>query len=65
MSLANLTIAELQNLLMEETKKLTTALREDYASQKKEEIKGKIEQIIKLLEEKTEKNGSKNHLTNH
>jgi len=56
MSLANLTVTELQNLLMEETKRLTTALREGYASEKKEEIKNKIEQIIKILEEQNSKN---------
>ena len=61
MSLANLTVAELQNLLMEETKRLTTALREGYAVEEKEKIKNKIELIIKILKEKN----SKNRLANH
>ena len=52
MSLANLTVSDLQNLLMEETKRLTTALREGYTTEEKEEIRKKIEQIIKALEEK-------------
>jgi hypothetical protein len=60
MSLAHLTVAELQNLLMEETKRLTTALREGHAAEEKEKIKNKIEQIIKILQEKN----SKNHLAN-
>jgi hypothetical protein len=60
MSLTNLTVTELQNLLMEETKRLTTALREGSPVSEKEEIKNKIEQIIKLLEEKN----SRNHFTN-
>jgi len=42
MSLVNLTVAELQNLLMEETKKLTTALREGFTATGKDEIKNKI-----------------------
>ena len=61
MSLANLTVAELQNLLMEETKRLTTALREGHTVEKKEEIKNKIEQVIKILKEKN----SKNRLADH
>jgi len=65
MSLANLTVAELQNLLMEETKKLTTALREGYSATEKEEVKNKIEEIIKVLQEKNPKNGSQNHLRSH
>ena len=56
MSLANLTVTELQNLLMEETKRLTTALREGHTVEKKEEIKNKIEEIIKILEEKDSSN---------
>jgi hypothetical protein len=65
MSLANLTVGELQNLLMEETKKLTTALRKGFTATEKDEIRNKIEQIIKSLEEKNSKNGSKNNLANH
>jgi hypothetical protein len=64
MSLANLTIAELQNLLMEETKRLTTAMREGYSSKQKEEIKNKIDQIIQALEEKNPRGNTKNHLAN-
>jgi hypothetical protein len=63
MSLANLPVSELQNLLMEETKKLTTALREGYVNSKKEEIRNKIEEIIKVLEEEKKKNDPMNRLT--
>ena len=65
MSLINLTEVELQNLLMEETKKLTTALREGIPADEKEKIKAKIEEIIRTLEEKKSKNGPRNSLTNH
>jgi hypothetical protein len=50
MNLAKLTESELQNLLMEETKKFTTALREGNTPEQKEENRKKIEEIIKLLE---------------
>ena len=63
MSLEHLSIAELQNLLMEETKRLTTALREGFTRDQKEEIKNKIEKIIAALEEKNSKNGSTNPVT--
>ena len=52
MNLAKLTESELQNLLMEETKKFTTALREGNTAEQKEESRKKIEEIIKLLESK-------------
>ena len=52
-------------MLMEETKRLTTALREGFTSDQKDEIRKKLEQIIKALEEKNSKNDSKNHLANH
>lgn len=52
MSLANLTVSELQTLLMEETKKLTTALRQGFATEEKEKISKRIEEIIKILDEK-------------
>ena len=65
MSLANLTVAELQNLLMEETKKLTTALREGFMATEKDEIRNNIEEIIKALKEKNPKNGPINPLGNY
>ena len=52
MSLDNLTITELQNLLMEETKRFTSALREGCSIEEKEKMLKKIEEIQKLLEEK-------------
>ena len=55
MNLAKLTESELQNLLMEETKKFTNALREGNTAEQKEESRKKIEEIIKLLESKRSK----------
>jgi hypothetical protein len=55
MNLATLTESELQNLLMEETKKFTTALREGKTADQKEENRKKIEEIIRLLEVKRTK----------
>ena len=58
MSLSSLSIAELQNLLMEETKKFTSTLRQGYSREEKEKMHLKIEEIVKILEEKKEKNSS-------
>ena len=58
MSLSNLTIAELQNLLMEETQKFTRALREGCSIEEKEKMRQKIEEVQKLIEEKRHTNGT-------
>jgi len=52
MHLSQLTEQELQNLLMEETKKLTASLRQGLSIQQREESRKKIEEIIRLLEAK-------------
>jgi hypothetical protein len=60
MNLAKLTESELQNLLMEETKKFTTALREGNSTEQKEQHREKIEEIIKLLEAKRSSKSAEN-----
>ena len=57
MSLDNLTIAELQSILMRETKKYTSCLREGCPQEEKDELRKKIDMILKLLQEKKEKKG--------
>jgi len=51
-SINNLTIAELEVLLMQETKKLTTSIREGSSAYDKENQRSIIEAIQKLLNEK-------------
>jgi hypothetical protein len=48
-SFNNLSIAELEELLMEETKKLTSAIREGCSLEEKERMRETIEEIQKLL----------------
>ena len=56
-SFNNLSITELQDLLMEETKKLTSAIREGCSLEEKERMRNTIEEIQALLGKK-EKNDS-------
>jgi hypothetical protein len=63
MSLNNLSNAELQNLLMEETKKFTAAMRDKISQPEKDKLRKRIDEILKLLEERKKTNGFQNHVT--
>jgi len=63
MSLSNLSISELQDLLMEETKKFTVAMRDKLSQDEKDSIRKRIEDIQKLLEEKKHKDNSHIHIS--
>lgn len=63
MSLSNLSISELQDLLMEETKKFTVAMRDKLSQDEKDRIRKRIEDIQKLLEEKKHKDNSHIHIS--
>lgn len=57
MSLTDLSIAELQDIMMEETKKLTLIMRgEEDPGEDRDKIRYKIEKIQRILEERKEKN---------
>jgi hypothetical protein len=58
MSLSNLNPAELQNLLMDLTKQYTTCLRKGCGTDEKKELKEKIDEIVRILEESKTKNDS-------
>jgi hypothetical protein len=60
MSLTNLSIAELQDLLMEETKKFTLLMRGEDTGEDRDKIRYKIEKIQRILEEKMERNDTPN-----
>jgi hypothetical protein len=62
MSLDNLSSAELQNLLMEETKKFTAAMRDKLSQAEKDKLRTRIDEILKLLEERKKTNGFHNHV---
>jgi hypothetical protein len=59
MSLRNLDTAELQNILMEETKKFTTAMRNKISQAEKDHIRNKIDEIVKILAERKETDAGK------
>lgn len=63
MSLTNLSTGELQDLLMEETKKLTTAIREAYPREDRDDLRKRIQEIQRLLELRKEKDDKENDAT--
>ena len=66
MSLSDLNLAELQALLMEETKKFTVAMREGWSLDKKDLIRTKINEIMQELDKKKKSVDSlKDKLTNN
>ena len=48
----HLTTSELEHILMEETKKLTLALRDRMPSDSRDELRKQIQEIQRLLEER-------------
>lgn len=48
----HLTTSELEHILMEETKKLTLALRDRMPSESRDELRKQIQEIQRLLEER-------------
>jgi len=54
MLLQNLSTSELENLLIEETKKYTSSLRGSNVAEEKEQIRLRIEVLIKALNERKE-----------
>jgi hypothetical protein len=56
MLLTNLSVTELQELLMEETKKLTLIMRGEETGGDRDKIRYKIEKIQRILENRTERN---------
>lgn len=50
----NLSTSELENLLIDETKRYTTSLRSGNAHEEKEQIRLRIEVLIKALSERKE-----------
>ena len=52
MSLTHLSPSELQDLLMNETKRLTSAIRDQVPVSEREELRKRIQEIQKLLEAK-------------
>ena len=65
MSHNNLSTSELQDLLMEETKKLTQAIRDRLPVEEREQLRKKIQEIHMLLEERKEKDGTQTEGTLH
>lgn len=63
MSLTNLSTGELQDLLMQETKKLTTAIREAYPRKDRDDLRRRIQEIQRLLELRKEKDDKENDTT--
>jgi hypothetical protein len=56
MSLTDLSVTELQDILMEETKKLTLIMRGEDTGEDRDKVRYRIEKIQRILEEKKEKN---------
>jgi hypothetical protein len=50
MNLEGLSTSELRLLLMEETKRLTTAIRAGYSHEERDEMRMRIEKIQEILE---------------
>ena len=59
MNLYQLSVAELEELLMEETKKLTVAIRDNDEQSQRRELRQRIQDIQKLLELKQEQEARK------
>lgn len=59
MNLYQLSVAELEELLMEETKKLTVAIRDNDEQSQRRELRQRIQDIQKLLEVKQEQEARK------
>ncbi len=60
MAFADLSTPELQQLLMDETKKLTLGLRNRIPRDQKEELRKKIEVIQRILEERSGNTNARN-----
>jgi len=56
MLIQNLNLEELQELLMEETKRFTAALHNGTPQIEKNKIRDRIDNIVELIEEKQHKN---------
>ena len=54
MTLSQLSISELQELLMDETKKLTAAIRDNEPPGQRKELRQRIQEIQKILESRQE-----------
>jgi hypothetical protein len=65
MSPNNLSISELQDLLMEETKKLTQAIRDRLPTTDREQLRQRIQEIHILLEERRAQDGAQAEGTLH
>jgi hypothetical protein len=59
MNLYQLSVAELEELLVEETKKLTVAIRDNDAQSQRKELRQRIQDIHRLLELKQEQGAGK------
>ncbi len=55
-SLQQLKITELEQLLMDETKKFTSALHDGTPKEQKDILRKRIDEIVVLLEKKTQRN---------
>ena len=61
MNYANLSTGELQELLMEKTKQLTSAIREGTPLQQREEVRKQIQVIQQLLEMRSHPKPEREH----
>ena len=63
MSLTSLSTSELETLLMEETKKLTSAIREGFHNHDREELRKRIQEILHIMEQR--KDNSQGSIQQH
>lgn len=60
-SLQQLNIAELEELLMNETKKFTSALHDGTSQEEKDILRKRIDDILQLLEKRKQMNADKSN----